>query len=75
MHTTQSGVIGFLYTLKDQEDMITLWRKHYCACDIDVVATLLGHEEIDVTARYVDLDRNVLPAIFENAVYNGVHEH
>jgi integrase/recombinase XerC len=36
--------------------------------NMDVVATLLGHEEIDVSARYVDLDRNVLRAIFANAV-------
>lgn len=38
--------------------------------DMRVVARLLGHDEddIDVTARYVDVDHKVLTAIFKNAV-------
>jgi integrase/recombinase XerC len=36
--------------------------------DIDVVATLLGHDEIDVSGRYIDLDKAIIRAIFENAI-------
>jgi integrase/recombinase XerC len=35
---------------------------------METVAVLLGHDEIDVTARYVDIDKNIIRAIFENAV-------
>jgi site-specific recombinase XerC len=35
---------------------------------MELVAILLGHDELDVGARYVDIDKNIIRAIFENAV-------
>jgi integrase/recombinase XerC len=35
---------------------------------METVAVLLGHDEIDVSARYVDIDKNIIHAIFANAV-------
>lgn len=36
--------------------------------DMDLVAQLLGHDDIGVSARYVDLIPNLLREMFENAV-------
>lgn len=38
------------------------------AGDIEVVATLLGHESIDVSLRYLDVRQDVLREMFENAI-------
>ena len=35
---------------------------------MDTVALLLGHDEIDVSGRYIDLDHDILRAIFKSAV-------
>ena len=36
--------------------------------DMDLVAQLLGHDDIAVSARYVDIKPNLLREMFENAV-------
>ncbi|MDI9333714.1 MAG: site-specific integrase [Cytophagales bacterium] len=36
--------------------------------DMDFVAQLLGHDDISVSARYVDLKPQILCEMFENAV-------
>ena len=35
---------------------------------LETVALLLGHSELDVSARYVDVDQSVLKEMFANAI-------